>query len=239
MRRALIRIGLLAALVSLLGVLALKYVFVVREIIVTGNEGIPTEFVISASGMEPGMSMLRLNNEAVKNGVSSLGTHALERMERVWPDAVHLVLRPRMAAAMALCEGGVALLDGDMILMELGSDAPDRDLIYISGLEAGEAVIGQALPVDADKLETCRKLLRALDESGAGAYVSEITLLDSGEAQFILRGGCTAVLENDADLFRQCAWLRALAQDLERRGERGGALQLGHAGSAVLIPADK
>ena len=238
MRRAILRLGLLAALAGVLALFSVRHVFVIREIRVTGNDGIPAELVISASGLEPGQSMFRLNIETVKTGISALGTHAPESVARIWPDAVRLGLRPREKAAMALCTGGMALLDGECIVIDVLPDAPDCDLIYISGLEVQGARIGRRLGMTDAEAELCTTLLMAMESSGADAYVSEISLSDEGKARLILRSGCIAVLQDTEDLHAQMGWLRLLAQDMEHRGEHGGMLNISRAGCADYIPAE-
>lgn len=239
MRRVILRLILLAALLGCLALSAMKHVFVIREISVSGNDGIPAEFVISASGLEPGQGMFRLNTETVKNGICGLGSHEFESLERNWPDGIHIVLRPREKMAMALCTGGTAVLDGECIVMEILPEAPDCDLIYISGFDRRGANAGQRLRMDDAQAEICIKLLAAIADSGADAYISEIDLSDAAAPKLVLRSGCTALLEDGENLQEKMAWLRLLAQDMEHRGERGGVLLISRTGCADYIPASE
>jgi len=234
MRRWALRLGLLATLLAVLAALMFKRVFVVREIEVAGNENLAPETVIAASGLEPGQGMLRLKIEQVRNGISALGTHALVGLEKCWPDTVRLVLRAREPAAMALCAGGLAVLDAEGVVMGFAEEAPDRDLVYLSGVDAGEAESGETLPVEEERLNLYADLMEALAALDAEAYVSEINLSDPEEIRLILRGGCEAILGDGEMLRDKLAWMKAIVQDMEHRGEIGGRLYISENGHADL-----
>ena len=234
MKRGPVYAILLALLLGMLMLAGLKHVFVLREISVEGNDGIPAEKAIAASGLEPGASMFRLNTGMVKDGISSLGSHALAEMRYDWPDGVILKLRRRTPIAMACCGDGIAILDGEGIVTELAEDVPDRDLAYISGVHPESAALGKLFPMGsgADK---CKTLLDSLLQADALSYVSEIDLSAQRDARIILRTGCVAELDMDGSLPEKMAWMRDVVRDMERRGETGGLLRITDAGHADLV----
>lgn len=239
MRRALARLALLAGLIAVLAALLLHCVLVVRRIEVSGYAGIAEEAIIEASGMEPMQSMLRLNEGMVKKGIDALGTHAFVRMERLWPDGVRLVVRPRERFAMSRCGEGMAVLDAQGVVMELTEGAPDRDLVYLSGVHPSFAQPGGRLPVESDILARYCRLAEVLESCDAAGSVSEIDLSDRNGLRLVLRGGSTVLLEEEGDLPGRIAWIRAVAQDMERRGEQGSLRCFGDAGHADLSLAGK
>ena len=233
MKRGLACVILLALLSGLLAFAALKHVFVLREISVEGNDEIAAERVVAASGLEPGASMFRLNTELVKDGISSLGSHALAEMRCDWPDGVVLRLRQRIPLAMACCGDRIAVLDGEGVVTELAEDVPDSDLIYISGVHPETAVPGKLFPM-GEGAQTCMALLEALAQADALGCVSEIDLSAQRGARIILRTGCVVQLDMQGNLAEKLAWMRDVARDMERRGEAGGLLRIADAGHADL-----
>ena len=239
MKRVLVRLMLLAGLAAVLSVLLLRCVLVVRRIELSGHDGIAESALIEASGMEPMQSMLRLNVEAVKNGIDALGTHAFVRIDRLWPDGIMLVVRPRERFAMARCGEGMAVLDAEGVVIELTDEVPDRDLVYLSGIHPPAASPGGSLPVEKDILERYRRLAGALEACGAAAGVSEMDVSCKNGLRLVLRGGSTVLLEEAGDLPGRIAWIRAVAQDMERRGERGVLCCFGDAWHADISFAEK
>lgn len=225
MRWAAVRLGLLVVMLAAMTLVLLKEVLVLREISVRGNENLPAEAVIAASGLEPEQSMLRLNIDTVKYGINALGSHAFEEMQYRWPDAVELILRPRTAMAMARCCGGMAVLDAAGVVMEIAEEAPGCDLIYLSGLHPEEAFPGRILSMGEDQLSACMQLIPALAGQDALAWVSEIDLGDAADVRLILRDGTSVQLGGMEKLTEKIALLKASAQDLGRRGEGGGVLR--------------
>lgn len=234
MRRWILRLGLLGLLSAALAALMFQHVLVIRKIEVVGGGEIGEESVIHAAGLEPGQGMLRLNTEQVKNGISSLGTHALVAMERCWPDTVRLVLREREAAAMALCGGGMAVLDDEGVVIRLVQVAPDRDLIYLSGVHPETAAAGKMLTVTEDQLVQYRAMMEALKACDGTGFVSEFVMAAGDKYELILRNGTTVLLEKGRMLPEITAWMKAVAQDMEHRGEAGGRLYIAGSGHADL-----
>ena len=229
---------IIAALLALIALAALAYtrLLVVRRVEVTGAGGME-DTVIRASGIEFGTSIFSVDESAVRDGVNALGIVALEKVELHFPDRIAISIRERSREAMLLWEEKIVILDGEAVVVEVLDEVPDRDLLYISGMEVFGAEPGRSVEAAAERLEACRALLGAVNGCGAGAYLSELNLEDAENLRLITRMGTAVELGSPENLEEKIAWIKAVVQDLERRGETAGVLDVSGAGRADYRPA--
>lgn len=231
LRRALIAAALLAVIAGTAALL-LTQLFVVRGVEVEGAYGLRIREIISASGISEGESIFAVDADAVGENIDALGTHAFAGLELELPDGVRITVRERSREAMIACGEGFAVVDGDAAAIAFCADVPDEDLVYISGAAAQEAKPGAAVLQDG-RLDACRAVLGALSGCGADAYVSELNLADLQNLRLITRGGVSVLLGDAENMEEKIAWMKAAVQDIERRGEAGGELDVSGGGFAV------
>lgn len=205
-------------------------VFVLKTVEISGGN---EREIIRASGLEYGASIFSVNAEDVRAGVNALGVYAFESVEIRYPGRVEIAVRERKPYAMMLHEERIAVLDENGVLIELLDEVPGRDLIYLSGLEIEGVVPGQAIESDV-----CRAVLSAVKESAAEGYVSELDLSDLKNLRIISRHGSLILLGDDENMNEKLAWMKAALQDLELRGESGGALDVAGGRRAYYIPLE-
>lgn len=198
----------------------------VREVRVIGAVGESARQVMEASGMELGDWLLNLDWKRAENGINALGGYAFERGSATIMGRAVLEVRARESAAMLAYGSGVIVVDGDMYVMELRQDAPDRDAIFISGVEIACAQAGEVPEMEADQLAACRAALHAVEACGARGFVSEINLSDAENMELISASGARVLLGDGGALEEKLTLARAAMQDIERRGEGGGTLDV-------------
>ena len=225
MRRG-IRVALwaLAVLILLSGLIFWLWscAFVLRSVVVQGGS-LDAETIIAAAGVARGESVFSLDEAAVRSGVDALGTVCLEEYELRLPDKLVLRVRDREPAAMLPHDEKLLLIDGDGYSIELVEDAPDTDLLYLSGVEVADFYTGQVVEDGEGRMALCRRIVAALDEMHAAMYVSEIDLRDPSAPRIITRSGILAELDADA-LEAELGLMKSAVADLEARGARGGRL---------------
>lgn len=216
----------LAALILLSGLIFWLWscVFVLRSVVVQGGS-LDAEEVAAAAGVTQGESVFSLDEAAVHSGVDALGTVCLEEYELCLPDKLVLWVRDREPAAMLPFDGGLMLIDGEGYAISLVEDAPDTDLLYLSGVELTDFYAGQAVEDGEGRMALYRRIFAALNEMHAAMYVSEIDLRDPSEPRIITRGGILAELDADA-LEAELHLMKAAVADLEARGACGGRLRV-------------
>ena len=216
----------LAALILLSGLIFWLWscAFVLRSVVVQGGS-MDAETVVAAAGVMQGESVFSLDEAAVRSGVDALGTVCLEEYELRLPDKLLLRVRDREPAAMLPYDGKLLLIDGEGCAICLAQDAPDTDLLYLSGVEVADFYAGQVVEDGEGRMALCHRIVAALDEMHAAMYVSEIDLRDPSEPRIITRGGILAELDADA-LEAELHLMKAAVADLEARGACGGRLRV-------------
>lgn len=232
-RRAL----LILALLALACVFLVRGVFVVRHVTVRGAVSVPQEDVVRAAGIQPDTSIFAVDEAAARRGVNALGTVAVEQIGIRYPNTVQITVRARERAAMALFMGKIRILDPEGVVMEATDEAPNMDLVYVSGLQPSAAEIGSPIGVREAQLEAYRAVISAIRQNGASGYVSQLDL-DAPEAiTLCTRRGITVLLGDVQNMGDKIAWMKSAVADLEQRGESGGTLDVSSAEKADYRPA--
>ena len=227
MRRGIkIMLWTLAALILLSGLFFWLWscAFVLRSVVVQGGS-LDSEKIVAAAGVTQGQSVFALDEGEIRENIDALGTVCLEEYELRLPDKLVLRVRDREPAAMLPHDEKLLLIDGEGYSIELVEDAPDTDLLYLSGVEVADFYTGQVVEDGEGRMALCRRIVAALDEMHAAMYVSEIDLRDPSAPRIITRSGILAELDADA-LEAELGLMKAAVADLEARGARGGRLRV-------------
>ncbi|WP_460406339.1 cell division protein FtsQ/DivIB [Actinophytocola sediminis] len=105
------------ALLVVLGVLGLGYLIWftsalgVRSVDVTGTRDLSPEEVRAAAAIEPGMPMVRLDTDEVRQRVAGLARVFAVEVSRSWPSTVEIVVTERDPVAVTVLPDGVHLVD--------------------------------------------------------------------------------------------------------------------------------
>ncbi|GAB3466042.1 FtsQ-type POTRA domain-containing protein [Actinophytocola sediminis] len=100
-----------------LGVLGLGYLIWftsalgVRSVDVTGTRDLSPEEVRAAAAIEPGMPMVRLDTDEVRQRVAGLARVFAVEVSRSWPSTVEIVVTERDPVAVTVLPDGVHLVD--------------------------------------------------------------------------------------------------------------------------------
>ena len=227
----------LAALILLSGLFFWLWscAFVLRSVVVQGGS-VDADTVISAAGVTQGESVFLLDEAEVRANIDALGTVCLEEYELRLPDRLLLRVRDRKPVAMLPFDGRLMLIDGEGYAVSLAEDAPDTDLLYLSGAEIADFYAGRAVEDGMGRLALYRRIHAALNNLNATMYVSEIDLGNVSAPRIITRSGILVALKAD-EIEDQLGLIKAAVADLEARGACGGCLRVESGSRADYSPA--
>lgn len=236
-RKRLIGVIVLLCMLLVIGILLAKTVFVVRSVQVIGNHSYSENDIVRASGIQFGDPLSRVDAGEIEKAVNATGKLKFESVESVFPNKVRLYVSERKPAAMLLHVGSILVLDRDGCVIETRNQVPNEDLIYISDLGVENYRIGSTVYGDDARLKAYAAVMEAIDHHTAGGMVSEINFMNKDDIRIITRSGITVSIGDSEKARDKIAWMKAVAADLEHRGETGGMLDVSSATKADYTPA--
>ena len=220
-----IAVLILLALV-LIAVVLLKFVLVVRSVELEGSHSASYEEIIRTARVEFGTSIFRVDEDEIRSHLESGGKYSLAGMDKRYPSTVVLKIHERERAAMMLQAGKILVLDAEGHVIEALPQAPDMDLVYVSGAEPSSYRIGGVIPMSQPRIEGYVAVMQALAANGAQYYVSELKLDDAEHMKIITRTGIAVELGGKENMTQKIAWMKSAVADLEARREFGGTLDV-------------
>lgn len=220
-----IAVLILLALV-LIAVVLLKFVLVVRSVELEGSHSASYEEIIRTARVEFGASIFRVDEDEIRSHLESGGKYSLAGMDKRYPSTVVLKIHERERAAMMLQAGKILVLDAEGHVIEALPQAPDMDLVYVSGAEPSSYRIGGVIPMSQPRIEGYVAVMQALAANGAQYYVSELKLDDAEHMKIITRTGIAVELGGKENMTQKIAWMKSAVADLEARREFGGTLDV-------------
>lgn len=237
-RRRRLSPGLLLVPLALLilWVILSNHVFVVRNVEVVGAESMDTDAVIRASGIRLGSRLNALDDMVIKSSVDATGRLAFVEAQRRYPFTVRLIVRERSHDAVILQAGKLLVLDSDGYVVSASDTMPEQSLPLVTGLRATTYRLGKQLDASPSRLNAMKAVLEALRDKNAVAYVSELNVDYPSDIQIITRTGMVVLLGDHKDMEKKIVWMTGTLQDLERRGEILGRLDVSSGTKADYLP---
>ena len=124
-------------------------------------------------------------------------------VRRVWPDRLMIQVTERVPIAFARIDDSTQLVDEECVLLESKSEGVSNfDFPVLMGLESGFE--SELLTRNRKRLELYRRLMRDLDENGAGLSrdISEVHLQDAGSVSIVLNDD-TVLVHIGTDHFQE------------------------------------
>ena len=237
-QKKILGLAALFALAALVVYLVLfNSVFLVRSVRVEGNESISDETVIRAAKLPLGQKLSSVKEDQVRLALEGSGRIELIGIERKYPSEVILTVRERSRDAMIVHAGIVLMLEKDGTVVELVSDVPDVDAVYVTGLNITFYRLGQTIGPTDGRLEAMTAVIAALDQNNAREYVSELNVEDSNAIYLYSRTGMRVELGDAQNMDQKIIWMAGALKDLESRGEINGQLDVSSGNKADYSPA--
>jgi len=152
---------------------------------------------------EQDRNLFALDLERLRKSVELLPWVRTATVQRVWPDRLMIQVTERVPIAFSRIDDSTQLVDEDGVLLESKSEGfPHFDFPVLMGLESGFET--ELLERNRKRIELYRRLMRELDENGAGLSrdLSEVHLQDAGSVSIVLNDD-TVLVHIGADHFQE------------------------------------
>ncbi len=221
--------GVVLVLTALLLVLRFA-VFSVKQIIVTGNESIPAEEVIRASGIHRGDSILSLNEKTVEERITSDYRLQFRYLAREMPSTVILSIREREPCCWLTYCGIMYVMDKNRMVLyesENPSEQP-QNLVEIKGLEVrSNTLVGQYINLGNETQKSIfTELFLEMKVLGCINQIKEADVSDTNSILLATRGGYTAALGDRTNIHAKLRSLLLVQEELIRLGQTGGTINV-------------
>lgn len=229
------RFMLLLAALCLCVLLVRSRIFVVREIVVTGNSMRSDAQIAGQSGIRLGMSIFSVTYEMVSGNLSADNYVELVDVLTEMPDTVILEVRERTPSAAINCAGVIMLIDKDGYILERMSSLPGGNIIIVNGMDVAVSAQGKTIESrTAGQLRVMREILAALESAGMNELVSEVNVEDQDNLYLISNTGIQVLLGDSEQLNDKLAWMRAVLEVLTQDGETRGVLDVSSGKNATF-----
>ena len=152
---------------------------------------------------EQDRSLFALDLDALRKSVELLPWVRAAMVRRVWPDRLMIQVTERVPIAFVRIDDSTQLVDEDGVLLDSKSEGlPNFDFPVLMGFESGFET--ELLARNRKRIELYRRLMRELDENGAGLSrdLSEVHLQDAGSVSIVLNDD-TVLVHIGADHFQE------------------------------------
>jgi cell division protein FtsQ len=176
--------GAIALAAGLVVYLVIQLIFLpmtaIKNVTVESDVGLSQAEIQALMGLQGNEHYFTLETAPIQKRLEAHVLIRKARVEKVFPDRLHIFLYRREASALVLAESGgriiPVLVDGDGFIFKIGGTTAEVDAPVISGMSIGEAALGSRLPAAYAPLFADLAALRVKSPSLYG-IISEVRIL--------------------------------------------------------------
>ena len=152
----------------------------IHHVVVHSDLALADDQVLALSGLAGGEHWYSVSTAAIEKRLETNPLVRRAHVDKVFPDTLRMTVWGRVPSALVLAVASgrtvPVLVDGDGVVFKIGATAADVDLPVISGIAAGDTVLGTALPRQYGRLFSD---LAALRQSAPSLYalISEVKVV--------------------------------------------------------------
>ena len=181
-------------MVLIITVLSLTVFFNINKFTVEGNSHYSADEIISASGLETGQNMFRLNKfEIIESLKASLPYLSEVTIRRALPSCIQITVTESQPFAYLNSAGTFYIVDENLKILE-ADVVPRDDIPEIQGLELEQAQVGQTLTASDGAEQTLLILTQSMKANVDTENVTVINAENLHELSFVYEDRITVTL---------------------------------------------
>ena len=215
-------IVILCICAALLILLFLSPLFNVSEVRVSGNEKIPAETVIKASGISVGTNILKVNPKKSEKQLTTMAYVDKVKVVRKFPAVVEIHVTESKEAAYIFFIGSYVGIDEKGKILEIKPKDAEIELPVILGTNVTEFGIGEYIKIDdPKKQEAMFEILKQLSINEMSFMLKTIDVYDLNDIKFFTASESTVNIGSMDDIIYKISFLKKI---LEEPGTKRGAV---------------
>ncbi len=196
-------------------------IFNVVRIEVKGNEKVASEDIITASGIEIGANIFRVNGSKTKNNIKKLSYVKDVAVKRAFPNRIIITVSERKAIGYISFMGSYILIDKNGTVLEVVSNLNDGNIPLISGLNFNRFEIGKTIAVEnLSKFDIVFECLQHLLKNDMLCMISKIDVHDIDNIQMNARNTIVVNVGNHSNINFKMSFLKEIL-NIVQENEKG------------------
>lgn len=230
---------LLLAIIIAGSVLLTQEVLRVRAVVVLGCEQRSPQEVTALSGIPFGESIFKVDMDAVRENVQASPYYKVEKVSRLYPDKIEVVVHERRPRAVISYLGGMIVMDEAGYILEVRSELGGVRAPVVTGLLASSFVVGQQVSSsDPMQIRAMQAILEEMIEQECSQLFSEIAIDNVEDIYLMTVEGVKVQLGSIDNLSEKLRWVRATLPKLTEMSLVGGTLYVAGGSSPTWIPPE-
>lgn len=211
--------------------------FMIKDIIISGNDYVSQRDIIRLSQLEPGMNIFKFNTDNIENQIQKHSFIKDVQITRKLPNTIQLSIVEREVTCIIPYEDGSFLyLDEEGVVMDHNEALNTYNRPLITGLEDVSFIIGNPIEIKPNRLKNSfLETLSTLEERHIIDKISEIHFLEDYTIHLYTRDGSVIKVGTSTILKEKLDFIETFIS----QPHANVIVDLSHGGDPVSIPRRK
>lgn len=214
------------------------YVFLLSDIVVTGNEAYSAQYIIDLSGLKLGRHILLCDMDGAAESISEDPYLSVESVTYIFPSRIRITVEERKEVAGIIGLDYNVIIDRSGYVLAVGAGMDLSGLIQVTGVSMTGFQLGERLGEGDDfSTATLVNLISALEAYNLVGEVSSIDLTTPLAISMRVKNGLTVFIGQPTELEAKMASLQKILPQFTSQSISAGTLYLSAKGSPVYSPS--
>ena len=217
---------------------ALYFTFLLKDIVVSGNETYSDEYIIGLSGLQYGRHMLLCDLDAARAGIEEDPYLQVDAVDYIFPARVRIQVTERKEVAGILGLDYNVIIDHNGYVLSMGGGTDLTDLLQVTGVSMTGFQVGQRLGQSDDfSTATLITMINKLEEYMLLDDIASLDLTTPLAIVMYAKNGLKIHVGQPTDLDEKMLSLHENLPQFLSAGISTGTLYLSARGGTVYSPA--
>ncbi|MGI6173766.1 MAG: cell division protein FtsQ/DivIB [Christensenellales bacterium] len=218
---------IVAIALILIAVVLGKNVYILRNIVVSGNNYLSDDDVIRKAKISPGQSIFSVSVEKIEKAFDAQDSVRLVEAKVIYPDTLTLAVRECTPHAVCECAGVALVLDEYGYVIEHASIQKAYAVPRVSGLDISTYDVGRSIGCPTvGALESFRSVVQAIYSQNVASTVKEVLLHNLDSIVLIAPSGMRIKIGDRENVEEKIRLAKICYKDQKNQGNTKGTIDV-------------